>query len=237
MSSAELLLPPADVPVRLPEAEVPALRPAAAVPAPRPPGGEHPGRLPGADAPDPLASGAAPSGPAAAFDLPAAPASVGTARRVLRDLLAAWGVAEDTRDDAVLVASELVTNALVHAAGERIACRVRWAAGRVRVEVEDQNRGSVRPVPRQSGPDDQNGRGLFLVDALTADWGVTAAPGRPARIVWAELTTPPGTPVPPLPRTVPHSSEGTHGHAPLHSRPEPARRPVLDPDPPATGTG
>ncbi|KUN79309.1 hypothetical protein AQJ66_28755 [Streptomyces bungoensis] len=237
MNPAELLLPPAGVPVRLPEAERPALRPAEAVPAPRPPGGEHLGRLPGADAPDPLASGAAPAGPAAAFDLPAVPASVGTARRVLRDLLAAWGVAEDTRDDTVLVASELVTNALVHAAGERIACRVRRSAGRVRVEVEDQNRGSVRPVPRQSGPDDQNGRGLFLVDALTADWGVTVAPGRPARIVWAELTTAPGPPAPPLPRTVPHSSEGTPEHAPIHSCPEPARRPVLDPDPPAAGTG
>lgn len=237
MNPAELLLPPAGAPVRLPEAEPTTLRPTEAVPAPRPPGGEHLGRLPGAATPDPLASGAVSAGPAAAFDLPAAPASVGTARRVLRDLLAAWGVAGDIRDDTVLVASELVTNALVHAAGERIACRVRWAAGRVRVEVEDQNRGSFRPVPRQSGPDDQNGRGLFLVDALTADWGVTAVSGRPARVVWAELTTPPGTPAPPLPRTVPHSSEGTPEHAPTHSRPEPARRPVLDPDAPATGTG
>ncbi|MFJ9864133.1 ATP-binding protein [Streptomyces sp. NPDC101165] len=161
------------------------------------------------------------SGATAAFELPARPAAVGTARRVLRDLLAAWGVAEPVRDDAVLVASELVTNALVHAAGERIVCRVRAAADRVRLEVEDQNRGPARPAQRQSGPDDQNGRGLFLVGALSADRGMTLAPDRPARIVWADLTTTPEPPAPagptpsePLPRTIPHSSEGAPPHAP-----------------------
>jgi anti-sigma regulatory factor (Ser/Thr protein kinase) len=140
---------------------------------------------------------------------------VGTARRVLRDVLAAWGLPGDALDDAVLVTSELVTNALVHAAGERIVCRLRDAGDRVRVEVEDQNRGQARPVPRRPGPDDQNGRGLFLVDVLSVDWGVTVVPGRTARVVWAELTATgarPGAagPAPAAPhrRTVPHSSEG-----------------------------
>ncbi|MEU1407778.1 ATP-binding protein [Streptomyces sp. NPDC005728] len=193
-------------------------------------------------------SGAVFSGPAAAFELPALPAAVGTARRVLRDLLAAWGVDEPARDDVVLVASELVTNALVHAAGEQIVCRVHSSTDRVRLEVEDQNRGPARPVPRQSGPDDQNGRGLFLVDALSIDWGVALAPGRPARVVWADLTTSPRTPdpaapappaalprtdpapsaalprtdpapPPALPRTDPHSSEGTTHHVPADSCP------------------
>ncbi|ANP51294.1 hypothetical protein AVL59_18180 [Streptomyces griseochromogenes] len=210
----------------------------------RPPGGEHLGRLPGPDGLDPLASGAALPGPAAAFELPPLPGVVGTARRVVRDLLTAWGVGESARDDAVLVTSELVTNALVHAAGERIVCRVRRAAHRLRIEVEDQNRGPARPVPRCPGPDDQNGRGLFLVDALSADWGVTIAADRPARVVWAELTAASAIPDPAsparaasLPRTVPHSSEGSPAHAPGHTQPRPARRPVLDPDPPEAGTG
>ncbi|MFE1882932.1 ATP-binding protein [Streptomyces diastatochromogenes] len=239
-----LRLPPIGVPVRIPAAMEPAHRPAAAAGTSRPPGGEHPGRLPGPEGPDPRASGAAAPGPTAAFELPALPAAVGTARRVLRDLLTAWGIAEPARDDAVLVASELVTNALVHAAGERIVCRVRSTADRVRLEVEDQNRGSARPVPRRSGPDDQNGRGLFLVDALSVDWGVTLAPDRPARVVWADLPTAPEPPAPtcpipsaPLPRTVPHSSEGAPPHAPADPRPRPARRPVLDPDPSETGSG
>jgi anti-sigma regulatory factor (Ser/Thr protein kinase) len=146
---------------------------------------------------------------------------VGTARRVLRDVLAAWGLPGDALDDAVLVTSELVTNALVHAAGERIVCRLRDAGDRVRVEVEDQNRGQARPVPRRPGPGDQNGRGLFLVDVLSVDWGVTVVPGRTARVVWAELAATgarPGAagPAPAAPhrRTVPHSSEGPSAHDP-----------------------
>ncbi|WP_317446913.1 ATP-binding protein [Streptomyces collinus] len=145
----------------------------------------------GESLPGPAFTGDGLPGPTAAFELPALPPAVGTARRVVRDLLTVWGVAETVRDDAALVLSELVTNALVHAAGERVVCRVRGAADRVRLEIEDQNRGRALPFPRKPGPDEQNGRGLFLVAALSDDWGVTLAPGRPARIVWAELPTAP----------------------------------------------
>ncbi|MFF4842755.1 ATP-binding protein [Streptomyces collinus] len=199
-----------DAPAASASAEPPAEPP----PGPRPSAGEHPGRLPGpagpgplvcGDAPpephvtgdtlpDPHVTGDSPPGPTAAFDLPALPPAVGTARRVVRDLLTVWGVTETVRDDAAVVLSELVTNALVHAAGERVVCRVRRGADRVRLEIEDQNRGRALPFPRKPGPDDQNGRGLFLVAALSDDWGVTLAPGRPARIVWAELPTAPPAP-------------------------------------------
>ncbi|MFI9808430.1 ATP-binding protein [Streptomyces sp. NPDC052301] len=152
-----------------------------------PPGGERPGRLPGTDGPGRLAPGAPLPGSAAAFDLPAAPAAVGTARRIVADLLTAWGVPEDPRDDAVLVASELVTNALVHTAGERIVCRLHDVADRIRIEVEDQDGGRGLPAVRRPGPEDPHGRGLFLVDALSLDWGVAPVPGRPAHVVRAEL--------------------------------------------------
>ncbi|MER6471970.1 ATP-binding protein [Streptomyces collinus] len=204
--------PLSTVPVPEPQAGVPdtpaasasAEPPAEPPPGPRPSAGEHPGRLPGPAGPGPLArgdalcdphaTGGAPPGPTAAFELPALPPAVGTARRVVRDLLTVWGVAETVRDDAALVLSELVTNALVHAAGERVVCRVRHGVDRVRLEIEDQNRGRALPFPRKPGPDDQNGRGLFLVAALSDDWGVTLAPGRPARVVWAELPTAPPVP-------------------------------------------
>ncbi|MFG2359886.1 ATP-binding protein [Streptomyces sp. NPDC048521] len=153
----------------------------------RPPGGERLGRLPGPDGPDPLVSGTPLPGSAAAFDLPAVPAAVRTARRVVGDLLTTWGVPRDVRDDVVLVTSELVTNALVHAGGERIVCRLHGTAERVRVEVEDQDGGPAVPAAGRPGPDDQHGRGLFLVEALSRDWGVTPLPGRSARAVWAEL--------------------------------------------------
>jgi anti-sigma regulatory factor (Ser/Thr protein kinase) len=154
---------------------------------PRPPGGGRLGRLPGPLGPDRLASGDPLPRSAAAFDLPAQPAAVGTARRVVRDLLTAWGVPDGTRDDAVLVTSELVTNALVHTAGERIACRLHGTADRIRIEVEDHDGGSTLPTALHAGPDDQHGRGLLLVDALSHDWGVTPLTGRPAQVVWAEL--------------------------------------------------
>ncbi|MEU9479825.1 ATP-binding protein [Streptomyces sp. NPDC048191] len=152
----------------------------------RPPGGERLGRLPGPVGPDRLASGdALPR--SAAFDLPALPEAVGAARRVVRDLLTAWGVPGEIRDDAVLVTSELVTNALVHTAGERITCRLRGTADRIRIEAEDREGGPALPAVRRAGPEDQHGRGLFLVDALSRDWGVTPVSGHLARAVWAEL--------------------------------------------------
>ncbi|PKW11741.1 Anti-sigma regulatory factor (Ser/Thr protein kinase) [Streptomyces sp. 1222.5] len=152
----------------------------------RPPGGERPGRLPGPDGSGRLAFGASSPG-SASFDLPAVPVAVGTARRLVLDLLTALDVPGQVRDDVILVTSELVTNALVHAAGERIACRLHRTADRVRIEVEDQDGGPGLPVVGRPGPDEQHGRGLFLVEALSSDWGVTAVPDRPACVVWAEL--------------------------------------------------
>ncbi|WP_256725393.1 ATP-binding protein [Streptomyces sp. IMTB 2501] len=167
-------------------AERPAHRPPVPAGVLRPPGGERLGRLPGPVGPDRLASGV-PLPRAAAFDLPSRPTAVGTARRVVRELLTAWEVPEGPLDDAVLVTSELVTNALVHTAGDRIACRLHDTADRIRIEIEDRQGGPALPTARRPGPDDQHGRGLLLVDALSLDWGVTPIPGRPARVVWAEL--------------------------------------------------
>ncbi|WP_053055583.1 ATP-binding protein [Streptomyces malaysiense] len=126
----------------------------------------------------------------ASFDLPARPSSVGAARRAAGDLLTVWGVPEGVRDDVVLVVSELVTNALVHAGGTRIGCRLRRTAERIRVEVADEttgDAGSVLLVSRRPGAEDQHGRGLLLVESLSLGWGVTLPADRPARVVWAEL--------------------------------------------------
>lgn len=121
------------------------------------------------------------------FALPATPASVGAARRKVRELLGAWSVGDDAVDNALLVTSELVTNALTHTASERIVCRLRLSAGRLHVEVEDENRGGTLPYQRMPGPDEQCGRGLLLVGILSSDWGVRDAPHGSGRIVWAEL--------------------------------------------------
>jgi len=121
------------------------------------------------------------------FALPATPASVGAARRKVRDLLDTWGVGADTTDNVLLMTSELVTNALTHTASERVVCRLRLSAGRLHIEVEDENRGGTLPAQRIPGPDEQCGRGLLLVGMLSSDWGVRDAPHGSGRIVWAEL--------------------------------------------------
>ena len=130
-------------------------------------------------------------GSTASFDLPARPKAVGAARRVVRELLAAWGTPDEVQDDALLITSELITNALVHAGGTRIACRLDGTAERIRIEVEDEagDEDVALPVACRPGPDDQNGRGLLLVEALSRGWGVTFPPGRAARVVWAELAS------------------------------------------------
>ncbi|MGW7237833.1 ATP-binding protein [Streptomyces sp. NPDC054804] len=167
-------------------------RPSDAAGIPRPPGGERLGRLPGPQGLDRFASGDRPVPHSLAFDLAPTPRAVGNARRSVGELLASWGVCEEACDNAVLVTSELVTNSIVHSAGRRIICRVHAVPDRIRIEVEDQSGSFTLPAPRQARPDEQNGRGLFLVDALSLDWGVTVVPeGSSARVVWAELSTAP----------------------------------------------
>lgn len=194
------------------------------------------------------------------FALPATPASVGAARRKMRELLGAWSVGDDAVDNALLVTSELVTNALTHTASERIVCRLRLSAGRLHVEVEDENRGGTLPSQRMPGPDEQCGRGLLLVGILSSDWGVRDAPHGSGRIVWAELpdehaeltdsTAPTSTPTSPvaasasveIPAPADSATSVTTEPAAAPAAPAPATpdapaplgpAPVLPPTPPA----
>ncbi|MFJ8358291.1 ATP-binding protein [Streptomyces sp. NPDC093984] len=139
------------------------------------------------------------------FDLPAVPAAVGLARTSVRRLLGRWGTGDCTTDNAVLVTSELVTNAVKHTASDRIVCRIRTDGHRLRIEVQDENRGGTLPTRRRPGPDDQNGRGLTLVGMLSGDWGVREAPDGSGRIVWADLAPEPGETVATDPPQLPHT--------------------------------
>lgn len=82
-------------------------------------------------------------------------------------------------DVVELLASEVVTNAVLHA-GTEVHLRVLQANGGVRIEVTDGAQGT--PMRRQYSPEAATGRGLGLVEALASDWGTTAR--RSGKTVW-----------------------------------------------------
>jgi CheY-like chemotaxis protein/anti-sigma regulatory factor (Ser/Thr protein kinase) len=123
-----------------------------------------------------------PAAPEAVLDLPDELSSVATARRFVRDKLLEWGH-EDSVDDAMLVVSELAANALTHAESS-YRVRVAAAGPALRIEVEDDGAGTPEPQPLTDT--EESGRGLHLVGALAASWGMEAGESGGKR-VWAEL--------------------------------------------------
>ncbi|MFF0228080.1 ATP-binding protein [Streptomyces sp. NPDC004629] len=119
------------------------------------------------------------------FELAAHPGSPAQARRLTRDRLSGWSVCADTCDTAVLVISELVTNAIVHTASSRVVCELRDHDDVLRIAVRDEGcaPGDPRPSPRRA--EEEHGRGLLLVDAMCRAWG--AQEHGPGLLVWAEL--------------------------------------------------
>ncbi|MFF3954471.1 ATP-binding protein [Streptomyces sp. NPDC001890] len=120
---------------------------------------------------------------------------VPTARDFARQALHEWGwlpaSSADGRaaaEDVLLVVSELVTNACLHADGPeemRIACTAKV----LRVEVVDSGAGQPAPrTPHRAGR--PGGHGMFIVQRLCLDWGVLRVPGRSGKTVWAELAAP-----------------------------------------------
>lgn len=115
--------------------------------------------------------------------LPAVARSVTDARRAVSALLAsARSVPAVVVDDVLLLVSELVTNAVLHAGTDtRVSASVQ--AGRVSVAVAD---GDPRhaPVLAERGSMATNGRGLMLVDALSSNWGIDLKES--SKVVWFE---------------------------------------------------
>lgn len=116
--------------------------------------------------------------------------SVATARSFVRDTLQGWGFA-DIVDDAVVLTSELVTNAVVHAGTAADVLCLRSDDG-ARIEVADHY--PEREIPLQgaaismSSPDREGGRGLQLCAALASRWGVDYTPTQ--KLVWFQLDLP-----------------------------------------------
>jgi GAF domain-containing protein/anti-sigma regulatory factor (Ser/Thr protein kinase) len=108
--------------------------------------------------------------------------AVPRARRFVQQLLSGSAAAGLT-DDVELVVTELVTNALIHAEPPlQVAVEVHGDV--VRVEVADGSR--LAPLRSVAAEDAMTGRGLSLVEALSAGWGVE--PRGSGKVVWARLT-------------------------------------------------
>ncbi|WLQ41897.1 ATP-binding protein [Streptomyces laculatispora] len=113
--------------------------------------------------------------------VPHGPAGVGQARQRMREQLRSHGVSDSVVDDAVLILSELLSNACRHGrplgrhsdVGEgdvRAAWRVDRTGG-LTVEVTDGG-GPTRPVPATPSVTARGGRGLNIISALAEKWGV-----------------------------------------------------------------
>ncbi|WP_432107737.1 SpoIIE family protein phosphatase [Streptomyces sp. AA1529] len=113
-------------------------------------------------------------------ELPGNALAAGAARRFARVALSRWGVHGTPADDAVLLVSELVTNAVVHA-GTSVGLECRYAAGVVYAEVAD-----LHPARRVAAHGEE-GHGLRLVGALAKEWGFSYR--RDRKSVWFQLGT------------------------------------------------
>jgi serine phosphatase RsbU (regulator of sigma subunit)/anti-sigma regulatory factor (Ser/Thr protein kinase) len=122
----------------------------------------------------------------AAVTLAAEPTSGAAARRFVKRSLTGVPAEPERLDVVVLLATELVTNAVFHAAAPS-EVRLRVRQGRVRLEVRDPS--PHLPVSRLQDPDGTSGRGMLLVAALTDEWGVERGDGLTdlGKTVWVEL--------------------------------------------------
>ncbi|MEH6377689.1 ATP-binding protein [Streptomyces sp. KLMMK] len=115
------------------------------------------------------------------------PRCVGLARTELRRALEGWGLTS-VDDVALLILSELLTNAVVHgrvSPGREIETRFELEAGALRIRVDD----ACERWPSARAQDAESGRGLPLVAALSTSWGVSNRVGV-GKSVWAVLAVP-----------------------------------------------
>ncbi|MDQ3899085.1 MAG: ATP-binding protein [Actinomycetota bacterium] len=119
-------------------------------------------------------------------DLPMHHAAPAAARGFVREACAAWSVPQDTEELAVLVANELVTNAVQHA---RSSSRVTLTGSEsaLRISVRDYQPSSI-PRPQPIDIAAPSGRGLHLMVAVAHTWGVDQH--RDGKTVWANLAFP-----------------------------------------------
>jgi anti-sigma regulatory factor (Ser/Thr protein kinase) len=105
--------------------------------------------------------------------LTSGPASVAEARREVKTAIRAWDIPVE-EDLAVLLTSELVTNAIRHEVTGIVTLAITCSRGQLRVDVHDTSR--ALPMLVDAPLDAETGRGLMLVSTLSAEWGFYRTP-------------------------------------------------------------
>ncbi|MFF4116890.1 ATP-binding protein [Streptomyces sp. NPDC001714] len=122
------------------------------------------------------------------FPTPPVAGAVPDVRRRAGAVLAAWKVSPDVVEDALLVVSELLTNAIVHALPPAVL-RLSWmrdaGLGTLRIEVTDAGPARTAGQPPAGIDPDEHGRGEEIVHALATRYGIEKRPGAVTR--WADL--------------------------------------------------
>ena len=110
--------------------------------------------------------------------------SIPAVRAFLARLLDGWGVAAEVIDDASLLTSELMSNAVKHGSGV-VNLEIEVKDGLLHVGVHDDDSGT--PVVREVSTNRTEGRGMWIVQTLARDWGSESTAGESGKTVWFEL--------------------------------------------------
>ncbi|MGW5336584.1 ATP-binding protein [Streptomyces bauhiniae] len=115
---------------------------------------------------------------------PCKPESVAGARKLVQQAMELWGLQEGVAASTVIV-SELATNAVTHSKRPNMRVTiVRLESRTVAIKVSDRSRKCPVLMP-DADPSSESGRGLQLVNMLSASWGFEQR--RWGKIVWAEV--------------------------------------------------
>jgi anti-sigma regulatory factor (Ser/Thr protein kinase) len=110
--------------------------------------------------------------------------SVSRGRRRVVDIARTEGYPLDVESMSwlALLTSEVIANAVLHT-GDPCVVTVFWTGSRVRIEVSDTQ--PIDEIPERAGVDEQNGRGLLILNSLAAAWGRRENP--PGKVTWFEI--------------------------------------------------
>ena len=117
--------------------------------------------------------------------VPNRPDSAPAARSFLSRLLKGWGVSEQVIDDASLLTSELMANAVQHGAGF-VDLKIELVDGKLYVGVHDD--ADQTPEVVQADATSAGGRGMWIVQSVAHHWGTESRGGNSGKTVWFELT-------------------------------------------------